>query len=224
MVARTGARHIKQVPLAVVDFFQVGILSDILDALLRRDHFVIARHDRDSTKFQTLRQMHSADRKLAGRDLDLVAEFDRLDTGSFDGVSCSAKLAGRADEYTYLVRLNSVLDPAFDPCANRLRLLLRVVVGLDIRDRPVEHRDGAAPICRLLDRHGIRLATSFESFRFTSRWQLACGGCVDRDCGRRRATMGRSLEVIATVRTRADRYLKVPRAISSPKGRLGRAQ
>jgi hypothetical protein len=37
--------------------------------------------------------MHRADRDLAGCDLDLVAEFDRLNTGLFGSTSRSAKLA-----------------------------------------------------------------------------------------------------------------------------------
>jgi hypothetical protein len=48
--------------------------------------------------------MHRADRELAQRNLDLVAELDRLNTGLFDGGSRSAKLAGRADEHTDLGR------------------------------------------------------------------------------------------------------------------------
>ncbi len=33
MIAGAGARHVKQVPFAVVDFFEVGIVGDILVAL-----------------------------------------------------------------------------------------------------------------------------------------------------------------------------------------------
>ena len=80
------------------------------------------RHDRDGTKLQALREMHRADRELAGRDVDLVAEFDRLNTALFDGVSRAAKLAGRADEDPDFLRLNSVDDPSGDPLANRLGL------------------------------------------------------------------------------------------------------
>ena len=50
MVAGAGARHIEQVPFALVDFFEVGIIGDILDALLRRNYLIVARHDRDDTK------------------------------------------------------------------------------------------------------------------------------------------------------------------------------
>src|SRR4029077_11782747 len=44
------SRHIEQVPLAVVDFFQVGIVRDILDAIFRRNDLVVARDDGDGPK------------------------------------------------------------------------------------------------------------------------------------------------------------------------------
>jgi hypothetical protein len=93
MIAGTRASDTEQGPLAVIDLFEIGVVGDILDPLLRRDHLVIAPHDCDGTKFETLREMHRADRDLAGCDLDLVAEFDRLNTGLFDSTSRSAKLA-----------------------------------------------------------------------------------------------------------------------------------
>jgi hypothetical protein len=98
MIAGAGARDIKQVPLAVVDFFEVGIIGNILDAPLRWDNLVIACHNRDDSEFQPLCEMHGSDRDLARRNLDLVAEFDRLDTGLFDGIPRPPKLAGGADE------------------------------------------------------------------------------------------------------------------------------
>ena len=108
MIAGAGARHVKQVPLAVVDFFEIGIVRNILDALLGGDDLVIARHDRDGTKLQTLGEMHGFDRDLAGRGLNPVAEFDGWKTGLFDDVSRVAKIAGRADENADRVRLNSI--------------------------------------------------------------------------------------------------------------------
>jgi hypothetical protein len=47
MVAGAGARHVEQVSFAVVDFFQIGIVRDILDALLRGNDLVVACHDGD---------------------------------------------------------------------------------------------------------------------------------------------------------------------------------
>jgi hypothetical protein len=42
---------------------------------LRRNDLVIARHDGDNTKLQTLCEMHGSDRELTRCDLDPVAEF-----------------------------------------------------------------------------------------------------------------------------------------------------
>jgi len=36
MIAGAGARHVKQVALAVVDFFEIGVVRNILDALFGR--------------------------------------------------------------------------------------------------------------------------------------------------------------------------------------------
>lgn len=44
MIAGAGARHVKQVPFGVVDHFEIGIVRDILNALLRRDNLVVAPH------------------------------------------------------------------------------------------------------------------------------------------------------------------------------------
>jgi hypothetical protein len=67
--------------------------------------------------------MHCADRELARRDLDLVAEFRCWNTASFDGVPRPAKLAGRADEDTDLVRLNPLFVRSSRVRSSRLRWL-----------------------------------------------------------------------------------------------------
>jgi hypothetical protein len=36
VIAGAGARHIEQMSLAVIDLFEIGIIGDILDALLQR--------------------------------------------------------------------------------------------------------------------------------------------------------------------------------------------
>ena len=146
MVARPGACDIEQVPFGVVDVFEIGLVGDGLDALLQRDHFVVAGHDRDRAEFQSLGEMHRADRDPARRDLDPVGEFERLDTGFFDRVPYAAKLAGRADKYADLMRLNALSNPSSDPFADSLGLLFRIIEGLDCRGWAVEHRYGAAAI------------------------------------------------------------------------------
>jgi len=43
MIAGAGARHVKQVSLAVVDFFEIRIVRDILDALSTGDRKFLTR-------------------------------------------------------------------------------------------------------------------------------------------------------------------------------------
>jgi hypothetical protein len=50
MIASTGARHVEEVALAVIDLLEIRIVRDILDALLRGNYLIIARHYRDGTK------------------------------------------------------------------------------------------------------------------------------------------------------------------------------
>jgi hypothetical protein len=84
MIAGAGACHVKQVPFAIIDLFEIRIVRDILDALLRGNNLIVARHYRDGTKLKPFSQMHGPYRELARRDLDFVAEFDCRETGSFN--------------------------------------------------------------------------------------------------------------------------------------------
>ena len=77
MVAGAGAGDVKQVPLAILDLFQISIVREILDALLRGNYLIVARHYRDGTEFQPLCEMHGPDGELARCDLDPFAKFDR---------------------------------------------------------------------------------------------------------------------------------------------------
>ena len=77
MIAAAGARDVEQVALAVVDLFEVGIIGDILDALLGGDYLIVAGHDGDGAEFQPLCEMHGPDGELARCDLDPFAKFDR---------------------------------------------------------------------------------------------------------------------------------------------------
>ncbi len=52
MVPSSRAGDVKQMPLAGVDLFEIGFVADGLDALLKRNHFVVARHHRDRAKLQ----------------------------------------------------------------------------------------------------------------------------------------------------------------------------
>jgi hypothetical protein len=52
MVASAGASDVEQVAFGVVDLLQVGLVGDVLDALLQWDHVVVAGHHCDDAKFQ----------------------------------------------------------------------------------------------------------------------------------------------------------------------------
>ena len=58
MVAGTGARHIKQMPLGAVGVFEVGLVSYAFDARLQRQDFVVACDNRHRAKFQPFGEMH----------------------------------------------------------------------------------------------------------------------------------------------------------------------
>src|SRR5438270_2286663 len=77
MIAGAGAGDVKQMALAVVDFFEVGFVADVLDALLGRDDLIGAGHYYDDAEFQPFRQMHRAHRQPAHCDLDLVTQLNR---------------------------------------------------------------------------------------------------------------------------------------------------
>jgi hypothetical protein len=57
----------------------------VLPRAKSRQPLVVARHDGDSTKLQTLCEMHGSDKELTRCDLDPVTEFECLNTGLFDG-------------------------------------------------------------------------------------------------------------------------------------------
>jgi hypothetical protein len=92
VIAGAGAGHVKQMALTVVNLFEIGIIGDILDALLRGNDLVVARHYRDGTKLQTLSEMHRSDRDLAGRDFDPVTKLDSRNTGPFDSSPAATRL------------------------------------------------------------------------------------------------------------------------------------
>ena len=58
--------------LGAVDFLQIGIVGDGFDPILERNHLVVARHDRDDSELQALREVHSADGDISDGRLDLV--------------------------------------------------------------------------------------------------------------------------------------------------------
>jgi hypothetical protein len=65
MIPSAGTGHVEQVPLGVVDFLQVGVITDRLNTLLQGNYFVITSHNDHRAKFQTFGEVHGADRYVA---------------------------------------------------------------------------------------------------------------------------------------------------------------
>ena len=65
MIPRAGAGDVEQVALGVVDFLQIGVVADRLDALLQGDDLVVAGHHGHGAELQPLGQVHGADRDVA---------------------------------------------------------------------------------------------------------------------------------------------------------------
>jgi hypothetical protein len=57
-----------------VDFFEVRIIGDRFDSLLEWNHLVVTSHNHYTAKFQTLGQVHRADRDLPGDSFDILVE------------------------------------------------------------------------------------------------------------------------------------------------------
>jgi hypothetical protein len=61
VIASASAGDIKQVALSVVDFPQIGIVADRLDALLLGNYFIITGHHSHGPELKPLREVHGAD-------------------------------------------------------------------------------------------------------------------------------------------------------------------
>jgi len=76
--ARTG--DIQQVALGVINLFKIGVVRRGLDPFLRWNYFIVASHNHDGPKLQTLRQMHSARGDITRIDFDSFIEQLHLET------------------------------------------------------------------------------------------------------------------------------------------------
>ena len=56
MIAGTGTGHIEQVPLRAVNILKVTFVGNSFDALLKRNHLIIAGHHANSPELQSLWQ------------------------------------------------------------------------------------------------------------------------------------------------------------------------
>ena len=61
MISGTGACYIQKMPLRIVNFLQIGIVTNCLYALLKGNNFIIACHYDNDAEFQTFGKVHGAD-------------------------------------------------------------------------------------------------------------------------------------------------------------------
>ncbi len=74
-----------QVTLGVVDLFNVGIVSDRLDAFLQWDHLVVAGHHNHCAELQPFCQVHGADTGLPIGCLNMLVQHAERNASSGDG-------------------------------------------------------------------------------------------------------------------------------------------
>jgi hypothetical protein len=74
MVSGARARDVQQVAFGVVRLFEVRLLGDVLDAVLGRNHLVIAGHHSHGAKRQPLGQVHRSERDPAALRRDALIQ------------------------------------------------------------------------------------------------------------------------------------------------------
>ena len=97
MIPCAGAGDVKQVPLRVVDLFEIRVVRDRFDPLLQRNDLIVTGHHHDGTEFQALGEMHRADRSPATGRLNVVVEHL---VGSFASSTAARARSSSAAERT----------------------------------------------------------------------------------------------------------------------------
>jgi hypothetical protein len=69
-----GCRQRRAEPLCIVNFLQIGVIADRLDALLKGNYFVVAGHHDHGPKLQTLGKVHGADRNVPAGSFNVLIE------------------------------------------------------------------------------------------------------------------------------------------------------
>jgi hypothetical protein len=62
LIPSAGACTVKEISFCLVDVLQVGVVADLFELLLRRNDLVVARHDHDRPKLESLGEVHRANR------------------------------------------------------------------------------------------------------------------------------------------------------------------
>ena len=78
IVSGAGAGDVEEMPFGVIDVFQVRVIGDRLDPLLKWNDLIVAGHDSDGAKLQPLRQVHGAHRNAPSGSLNMIVQEGEL--------------------------------------------------------------------------------------------------------------------------------------------------
>ena len=123
MIASSGAGDVEQVALGVIDFLQIGVVADGLDALLQGNDLVVAGHYCHGAELKTFGEVHGADRDVAAGGFDVLVENLECHSRFLDGRTRTIQLCCGSDKHAEFVREHTVLGPFCNPFADRLDLL-----------------------------------------------------------------------------------------------------
>jgi hypothetical protein len=104
MIPSAGTGDVEEVPFGVIDFLQVGVITDGLNALLQGNYFVIASHHDHRPKLQTFGEVHCADRDVPALGFDVFIEKLERNACFLYGSARTIQLCCRPDEHAELVR------------------------------------------------------------------------------------------------------------------------
>src|SRR4051794_23754063 len=98
MVSGASASDVEELPFRVVDFLQVGVVADGLDAFLRRNDFIVAGHHDHGAELEPFGEMHSAESQVATERFHMLVQDLERDSGCFRGGNGAVAFYRGADE------------------------------------------------------------------------------------------------------------------------------
>jgi hypothetical protein len=127
MIACTCTGNVKQVPLRVVNLFEICIVRYRFNSLLRWNHFIVAGHHHNGPEFQTLGKMHGADRSPTAGGLNIIVEHLVGELRIRDRRASPVQFGRRTDEDADFVRNDTLLRPFRQPLADSFELFLESI-------------------------------------------------------------------------------------------------
>jgi hypothetical protein len=138
-VAGAGAGDVEEVALGVVDLFEVGLVGDGLDALLQRQHLVVAGHDGDGRNSRPLARCMVPMATCPG-SARRVASSTTLKASPLDRGPGAVQLGLGTHEDADLVRQDALLHGARRSSGDGIASPLGVVERLDLGSGPLKTR------------------------------------------------------------------------------------